>query len=396
MKKRIKDYFNSQTASYTIALCAAVALFMALSNLDFVASLCKNVFDVLSPFVYAFAVAFVLNNPVKWFERKVFPDSKHKKALSILWVYIIATLTITGLIMAVIPQLGLSISTFIEILPATLKNIYDQALILFNKFHWSTQLIEQVENLWNTMINTITNFSITAIPEILNFSISLGGFLVDLLMIIIISVYMLTGKDRLKFQFKKAIYAFFSKETADKMVELANRSSRIFSGFIIGKLIDSIIIGFMCYFGMLFINPDYTALISVIVGVTNMIPFFGPFIGAIPSTFILLVVNPLDAVVFAIFVFALQQFDGNILGPKILGNSLGISPIWVLAGILIGNGLFGLAGMLIGVPTFAVLYSIVSENITNRLEEKGIIADFNQHQIEFDNQDSKLCNTEEN
>ena len=396
MRKRIKDYFTDQTASYTIALCAAVALFMALSNLDFVSNICKSIFGVLSPFVYAFAVAFVLNRPVKFFENKVFPNSKHKKALSILWVYFIAIITVSGLIMAVIPQLGLSISTFIEILPDTLRKIYEQALILFDKFHWSEQLIEQVENLWSMRINAVTNFSLTAIPGILNLSVSIGSSLVELLMILIISVYMLTGKDRLKFQFKKASYAFFSKETADKMVKLADRASRIFSGFIIGKLIDSIIIGFMCFFGMLFINPDYTALVSVIVGVTNMIPFFGPFIGAIPSTFILLVVDPLDAVIFVIFVFALQQFDGNILGPKILGNSLGISPIWVLAGILIGNGLFGLAGMLIGVPTFALLYSIVSEDITYRLDEKGISADFNQHKIEFNNQDSKLCNTEEN
>ena len=388
MKKRIKDYFNDQTASYTIALCAAVALFMALSNLDFVADICRNVFDVISPFVYAFAIAFVLNKPVMWFEAKVFPNSKHKKALSMMWVYFIAIITITGLMMAVIPQLGLTISTFIEILPPTLKSLYEYSLVLFDKFHWSDQLITQVENLWAMAIEAVTNFSLTALPGILNFSLSLSTALVDLLMILIISVYMLTGKDRLKFQFKKATYAFFNKSTADRMVKWARKSSSIFSGFIIGKLIDSIIIGFMCYFGMLFINSDYTALIAVIVGVTNMIPFFGPFIGAIPSIFILLVVNPLDAVIFAVFVFALQQFDGNILGPKILGNSLGISPIWVLAGILIGNGLFGLAGMLIGVPTFAVLYSIVSESITHRLAEKDIHPDNDQYLIEFDNQEN--------
>ncbi len=388
MKKRFKDYFNEKTISYTIALCSAVALFMALSNLDIVANVWRSIISVLSPFIYAFALAFVLNRPVIWFETKVFQNSKHKKALSILCAYLIAGITVSCLLMAVIPQLGLSISTFIDTLPTTAKTIYDQSMILFNKFHWSKQLIEQVQGLWTMAVDTVTNFSLTALPGILNFSLSLGSGLVDLLMILIISVYMLTGKDRLKFQFKKAAYAFLSKETADRLIQLGRKSNNIFSGFIIGKLLDSIIIGIMCFLGMLFINSDYTALIAVIVGVTNMIPFFGPFIGAIPSIFILLVANPFDAVIFALFIFALQQFDGNILGPKILGNSLGISPIWVLAGILIGNGLFGLVGMLIGVPTFAVLYNVVSELIAERLKEKGLVANYEEHKIDFENQDN--------
>ena len=197
-------------------------------------------------------------------------------------------------------------------------------------------------------------------------------------------------------QFKKATYAFCSKPRADRIVELTRRTSDIFSGFIIGKLIDSIIIGLICFVGMLFINKDYTVLIAVIVGVTNMIPFFGPFIGAIPSIFILLMVSPVSAAIFAVFVFLLQQFDGNILGPKSLGDSLWLSPIWVLAGILIGNGLFGLLGMLIGVPTFAVLYNIVSETIADRLTEKGYMAGKYENNIDFENQDDKLCNSEEN
>ena len=394
MSKKFKDYLTDQTASYTIALCAAVALFMALSNLDIVANVWRSVISVLSPFIYAFALAFILNRPVMWFERKVFPKSRHKKGLSIICVYILFTVVVTCLLMAVIPQLGMSISYLIDTVPATMVTIYNQALVLFDKFHWSSWLIEQLQSLWEMLITKITTFSVTALPGVLNFTISLSSSVVDLLMILIISVYMLSGKERLKLQFKKATYAFFNKERADKVVQLIRRSNDIFSGFIIGKLIDSIIIGILCFFGMLFINSDYTALISVIVGVTNMIPFFGPFIGGIPCTFILLMVNPMEAVVFAIFCFLLQQFDGNILGPKILGDSLGLSPIWVLAGILIGNGLFGLVGMLIGVPTFAVLYSIVSDDIRDRLKEKGMMSE--NDEIDFDNQDDILCNSKEN
>lgn len=377
MARKLKDYLTDQTASYTIALCAAVALFMALSNLSFVADIWNSIIGVLSPFIYAFALAFVLNRPMMWFENKVFIKSKHKKGLSILCVYSIFIITVGGLLLAVIPQLGLSISYLIDTLPGTMRNLYEKRMVLFNEFHWSAQLISQVEDIWQAVITAVRDFSLTALPGVLNFSVSLGGSVVDLLMILIISVYMLSGKERLCNQFKKATYAYFSKPRADKMVKLAGRSSDIFSGFIIGKLIDSLIIGVICFVGMMFIYPDYTVLIAVIIGVTNMIPFFGPFIGAIPSIFILLMVSPVKAAIFTVFVLLLQQFDGNILGPKILGDSLGLSPIWVLAGILIGNGLFGLAGMLIGVPTFAVLYNLVSENIANRLEEKGYNTDNN-------------------
>lgn len=377
MARKLKDYLTDQTASYTIALCAAVALFMALSNLSFVADIWNSIIGVLSPFIYAFALAFVLNRPMMWFENKVFTKSKHKKGLSILCVYSIFIITVGGLLLAVIPQLGLSISYLIDTLPGTMRNLYEKRMVLFNEFHWSAQLISQVEDIWQAVITAVRDFSLTALPGVLNFSVSLGGSVVDLLMILIISVYMLSGKERLCNQFKKATYAYFSKPRADKMVKLAGRSSDIFSGFIIGKLIDSLIIGVICFVGMMFIYPDYTVLIAVIIGVTNMIPFFGPFIGAIPSIFILLMVSPVKAAIFTVFVLLLQQFDGNILGPKILGDSLGLSPIWVLAGILIGNGLFGLAGMLIGVPTFAVLYNLVSENIANRLEEKGYNTDNN-------------------
>ena len=342
MANKLKSYLTRQTASYTIALCAAVALFMALSNLGFVASVLKSIVGVLSPFIYAFVLAFALNRPVMWFEKKIFASSKHKKVYSIICVYVISIVVVTGLLLAVIPQLGLSISYLIDTLPDMMRRLYRQAVVMFNEFHWSSQLIQQVESLWQMAINAITDFSITALPGVLNFSLSVGSGVVDLLMIIIISVYMLSGKDKLLMQFKKATYAFFSKEKADRMVEIANRSNNIFSGFIVGKMLDSLIIGILCFIGMLFINHDYTVLIAVIVGVTNMIPFFGPFIGAIPCLFILLMVNPMSAALFAVFVFLLQQFDGNILGPKILGDSLGLSPIWILAGILIGNGLFGI------------------------------------------------------
>ncbi|MBR5521507.1 MAG: AI-2E family transporter [Oscillospiraceae bacterium] len=371
--KKLKNYLTPQTTSYTIALCAAVALFMALSNLNVVFSVWNKLIEVFTPFIYAFALAFILNRPMMWFEKTLFKSSPNKRGLSILYVYFITAIVLTVLSSAVIPQLGLSISYIIDSMPKFFKTSYSYIMALVDKFHWSRQLISEIEKLWSSAVSAITEFSISALPGVLNFSLSLGTSAVNLIMILIISVYMLTGKERLLHQFKKATYAYCSKENADRLVDLMHRANFLFSEFIIGKLIDSTIIGILAFIGMMFIYPPYAVLIAVIIGVTNMIPFFGPFIGAIPSCFILFVVSPMTAVVFAIFVFALQQFDGNILGPKILGDSLGLPPIWILVGILVGNGLFGLVGMLIGVPTFALLYNLVSENISHNLNSKGIV-----------------------
>ena len=202
-------------------------------------------------------------------------------------------------------------------------------------------------------------------------------------MVFIISIYMLSGKEKLIFQAKKLVFALFSKETALKITRFANLTNTIFSDFIIGKMIDSIIIAVLCFIGMLVIYPSYSLLIAVIVGVTNMIPFFGPFIGAIPSAIILLISRPYSALIFLVFILALQQLDGNVIGPKILGDSLGLAPMWVLLGIVIGNGLFGLPGMIIGVPTFAVIYTLCSEKIRNTLREKNITVNSEEHTLDL-------------
>ena len=162
------------------------------------------------------------------------------------------------------------------------------------------------------------------------------------------------------------------EKAARRTLDICHKANAIFSGFINGKIIDSVIIGLLCYVGTSILRMPFAVLISVIVGVTNVIPFFGPFIGAIPSTMILLIFSPLSALEFVIFVLALQQFDGNVLGPRILGDSTGLSPLWVLVSIIVGSGLFGFAGMLVGVPTFAVLYTLLREYLNDRLAQKGI------------------------
>jgi len=197
-------------------------------------------------------------------------------------------------------------------------------------------------------------------------------WLKDALIALIISVYLLVRKDTFAAQSKKIIYSFLPTRKADLLVEETRSAYRILSGFIIGKIIDSLIIGLICFVGTTAFGFPYPALISTVVGVTNIIPFFGPFIGAIPCIFLILLVNPMQSVYFALFILVLQQFDGNILGPKILGDSTGLDAFWVLFSILLFGGLFGFTGMVLGVPVFAMIYSILNRLVRSGLTRRGL------------------------
>lgn len=208
------------------------------------------------------------------------------------------------------------------------------------------------------------------------------GFLVlvkDLLIAIIVSVYLLARKDIFAAQSKKIVYSLFRTDIADLIVGEVRNAYRIMSGFINGKLLDSLIIGILCLICCNILKFPYPALIAVIVGVTNIIPFFGPFIGAIPCGLLIFLVNPIQAIYFAIFILALQQFDGNILGPKILGDSTGLASFWVLFSILLFGGLFGFAGMVLGVPVFAMIYSVISRLVAHGLRARNLPVDTEEY-----------------
>jgi predicted PurR-regulated permease PerM len=197
-------------------------------------------------------------------------------------------------------------------------------------------------------------------------------FLKDFLLGFIVSLYMLCNKETLLAQIKKSIISLTKKKTCSKIMSVASQANKVFSGFIMGKIIDSIIIGLLCFIGLTLMNMPYNILIAVIVGVTNIIPFFGPLIGAVPSTFLMLIVDPKKAILLAVFILILQQFDGNILGPKILGDSTGLPGFWVLVSLIICGGLFGFIGMVLAVPVFALLYSFTRSFVENRLRRKKL------------------------
>ena len=381
MIKKIKSYFTDSAVKNTITLCAAVRFYLALNNIPTIKTVFSNAVSIISPFIYAFAIAFILNRPMMWFERTLFKDKKKKRILSVAVTFTIAISLISVLMVLVLPQIGLSIAYLVEAMPGFIQSVSQTAVEVMEQIHLNSRLSHQVQEMWNNIGTGIMDFTVSVLPGVVNVSIGIGNAVVKSIMSTIIAIYMLASKDRLKFQIKKFFYAYFSKNFAEETFELGRMSNTIFSDFIIGKMIDSTIIGIIAFIGMLFIYPDYAVLIAIIIGVTNMIPFFGPFIGAIPSIFILLILSPFAAFVFLIFIIVLQQIDGNIIGPKVLGSSLGLSPLWILVGIIVGNGAMGFLGMVIGVPTFAVIYNLVSCNTKKKLEEKDIVADYENYTI---------------
>lgn len=379
---------DSRGLSNLIVVCAGILFYLCLTHLPQVKAVVGTVLNVLSPFIAGFVIAYLLNTPVDFFERTLYQNRRGKRGLSIVTVFAIAVAIIAILLQLVLPQVGDSIRQLFNNLAGYLSNLDTMVGDLTARFNLEGEGLNHVAEWYDELIRKITSADMvkkateiltSSVPDLWNFGASVvsGGQwvvngVVTAFTAVIASVYMLSGKPRLVRQMKKLIYALFPAKGASRILAVGGKANKIFVGFINGKLLDSAIIGVLCFLLCTVVRIPYAVLVSVVVGVTNVIPFFGPIIGAIPCLMILVIVDPWAALRFAVLIIALQQFDGNILGPKILGDSTGLSAIWVLVAIIVGGGLFGFPGMLLGVPTFAVLYSLVKEWAERRLEQKGI------------------------
>ena len=364
MNKENKWQVTGRVASNLIVVFAGVAFYMALSNFDALRAQLRAWLGILSPFVWGLVIAYLLDAPVRFFESKL----GGRRKLSILISYVLAFLVVGFLLRMVLPQIGDSLFLLAGRIPSYLDNLS----VLMQNSRLDELGLDKVLGSYQELLEKATGMVSSFLPKIVGYGVAIGNGFISAVTALISSVYMLMGKDRLLRQLRKAVLALLPLPRARSVLEVCSHANRVFGGFIIGKIIDSSIIGVLCFVCMLLLRLPFAVLISVIVGVTNIIPFFGPFIGAVPSILILLIVDPIAALKFAVFVLLLQQFDGNILGPKILGNSTGLSALWVLVAIIVSGGLFGFAGMVVGVPLFAVLYALASSFFSRRLREKGI------------------------
>mgnify|MGYP002347794109 CR=1 FL=1 len=363
---------DSRTLSNLIVVLVGISFYFTLYRFAEVRAKIAMILSVISPFTTGFVIAYLLNSPMCFFERSLYQKSKYRRGLSIVTVYLLAVVILAILLNLIIPQVIQSMTDLVM----NMENYLDQLNVLVQslivRFHLEGEGITDLVISYQELMNRIVRMSTEAMPKIFNLGVAVGNGVITAITALISSIYMLSGKGRLVPQLRKLIYALAPKTNADRFLGVCSRANRIFVGFINGKLIDSAIIGVMCFALALIFRIPYPVLVSLVVGVTNVIPFFGPIIGAVPCVMILLIVDPWAALRFGVLVIALQQFDGNILGPKILGDSTGLSAIWVLVSIVVGGGLFGFPGMLLGVPTFAVIYALVREWTNARLEAKGI------------------------
>ena len=384
---KYRTYIYWGVTALTVLLLLVAAVFVVM-RWSLVAALGAKIANILAPVIYGAVFAYLLN-PVynrvqaavmKMTEKIITQEEGRKRLggfLGTLASLFLLVAVVVGLISMLIPQLINSIRGVMETLPVSINNleIWLEKVLADNP-DLEQQVMQHYGAAADYLQNWLTNVVVPNIYRIIG-SVSSGVVLVvravfDILIGLIVMVYLLNMKEKLLAQAKMIIYGVFPLKIANKVIEEGRYVHQVFGGFIIGKLLDSLIIGLICFVLLGFANMPYVLLVSVIVGVTNVIPFFGPFIGAIPSAFLILLSDPMKCLYFLIFILLLQQFDGNILGPKILGDSTGLSSFWVLFSILLFGGLVGFVGMIIAVPTFAVIYRLVTEFTTWKLGKKAL------------------------
>lgn len=406
MKRDDRHPYLAAGMTAFVVIAASLLLFFLLFHLEAVTNFLDRLSVILRPIFMGAVIAFLLlpiHRTILSFLLAITPDSRkenhHNLAFlnfaSALLSLLLAFFLIYLLLAMVLPQVYESIVGLIESIPDYSENAQEwlQAFLEDNPeiqaavmpvFYSATASLEQwlnseiLPNLESA--STVFQWVRTTIwPNLTGVMAGVSGVVVgflvlvkDLLIAIIVSVYLLVRKDIFAAQSKKIVYSIFRTDIADLIVGEVRNAYKIMSGFINGKLLDSLIIGIICLVCCNLLKFPYPVLIAVIVGVTNIIPFFGPFIGAIPCGLLIFLSSPIQAIYFALFILVLQQFDGNILGPKILGDSTGLASFWVLFSILLFGGLFGFAGMVLGVPVFAMIYSIISRLVAHGLHRRNL------------------------
>ena len=385
------------TTIFIVVLCS-ILVFFSVYRFDALQKLVSLCVSILAPFIYGLVMAYLLC-PIYNFTvrgtyalfnrggRKFSKDLAIAKGLGTIVSLMFMLILVTGIIWMIIPGLIDSIMKIIDILPSSMDSFrmwIDNKLVNFPEAvatidGWINNITENIiEFVTDTLLPEYSSIAITVSESILGFL----NVIKNLFVAVIICAYFLNSKDTFAAQMKKVIVANCSEKTAEEIFYGAAFTNKTFGGFITGKIIDSAIIGVICFIVMSVFNWEYTLLISCIIGITNIIPFFGPFIGAVPSALLLLMVDPHQCVYFLIFILILQQIDGNIIGPKILGDSTGLASFWVLFAVLVGGGLFGFVGMVVGIPVFAVIYAYLSRSINNKLERKGFSVDISDYRVD--------------
>ena len=392
-KPHIKPYLYGMLAGFG-AISLSILFFFLIYRFQGFGDAISKLTSILMPFIYGAVIAYLLKpvcNCVENFLRRLLPEKMGTAAnmLAVAISLLFGILVVYALIMMIVPQLITSVTTLYYTARNNLNDFVDwashQEIIASNQ-----KLLDFIEtsydNLQDTLDNLVRTKLVPSMQSILSGAalgvMSFVTFLKNIIIGVIVSVYLLASRKKFGQQCKMILYSLIKPRWADIILEEILYADKMFGGFINGKILDSAIIGVLCYIACLIFKFPSALLVSVIIGVTNVIPFFGPFIGAIPATLLILIQNPIKALWFVLFVLVLQQVDGNIIGPKILGNTTGLSSFWVLFAILLFGGLWGFVGMIIGVPLFAVIYDVLKKFVFHGLrrnEEMELVTTYHDN-----------------
>uniref|UniRef100_UPI0040284D10 AI-2E family transporter n=1 Tax=Gemmiger formicilis TaxID=745368 RepID=UPI0040284D10 len=363
---------------------ACIAFYLLLNNLGYFLGRIGIFINILSPFAGGIVIAYILDPMVKFFYAKLFKEKKGTRGFAILLAYAVAILLLVLLGWLVVPQIVNSIGMLFTNFPSYIQGVQEMLLYVQSEYGIDLQQATKMLDDSEAMVKEIYAMATNAMPQIVASIGSVASNFVAIFTSIAASIYMLADKDHLLHQLRTLAHAFLPEKVASNTLRICHYANVNFTGFFVGKIIDSAIIGVITFVAMTILRLDFAVLISVFIGITNIIPVFGPFIGAIPSVFILLLIDPLQAVIFCVLILIIQQLDGNFIGPKILGSSIGISALWILFSIVVGGDLFGIVGMVVGVPVFATLYGLAQEFVHYALDRRGIDSDGNpvEHEAE--------------
>ncbi|MBQ5799521.1 MAG: AI-2E family transporter [Oscillospiraceae bacterium] len=378
MKKKSYLYWGM---TIVLSACGILLFYDTLFNDGGLLSIWRTLTRVLEPVIYGAAMAYLLAPVVNICDRMVDPDERIKnraivRGMSIALTWLMVLVALYGLFSVLLPELAMSV----RMLFLNIENYYQTILGWVDHFmenypELTPRVMDMLQGYYKDLLDTLNNEILPGMDTIVAITggvWSVVSFFGDLLVGMCVSVYILARKETFAAHSRRTLYSFMTEERYALALRCIGEGNRIFSGFVRGKLVDSLIIGFLCFTGCFFMEMPYTPLVSVVVGVTNVIPFFGPFLGAIPSAILILLADPMKCLYFIIFILALQQFDGNILGPKILGKATGVTGFWVILAILVGGGFFGPLGMFLGVPVCACIKAAIGAVSEKKLRARGM------------------------
>lgn len=365
---------------YIIVATYSILLYLGLSNIKEVMSALRYAFGVISPIITGICIAFVVNILMSFVENRVLGamGKKHKKLLkykrvsSMLITYVSVLLFITAISLFMGPQIGKSASTFIANAPGYIENVQEWTNEAAVNFNLGSEQWDKLLQNWEDISAAFTTFLSSSLMHVFNFTVSVTSSVFNFFISIVLSVYMLYSKEKLLGILKKMMYAVVKEPYAEKIMDVCAQTNSTFSRFIGGQLTEALILGTLCFIGMTIFRIPYAPLVSVLMGLTSLFPIVGAYVGTITSALIIMMEEPIKALIFVIFILCLQQIEGNLIYPRVVGNAIGLNGFWVFSAIILGGGLMGVTGVLLAVPMTALIYTLVRELVHKRLKAKGL------------------------